>query len=235
MKVLAVGDIHTKTWIIDEVIKKIEDYDKIVFVGDYADDWSANANDSIATWKSLYEFQLSYPEKVVILLGNHDFIYLKHIHEYQSGFNDNTKMLMAIPENEYLERWLSELPYLSKIDNVTYSHAGLTDYWYAKFGTVNNYIYNSPSTLWRNDSPLWARPSEFQSHYSGKQVFGHTPSETCWEVQPNVWCIDTFSTHPDGSQYGDHTVLEITDGKTFNKIKLEKQNARDNNSSPSIS
>lgn len=37
-RVLAIGDIHTKTWIVDKVSKVIDDYDKVVFCGDYADD-----------------------------------------------------------------------------------------------------------------------------------------------------------------------------------------------------
>lgn len=232
MRILAVGDIHTKLWIIDEVEKLLADYDKVVFVGDYADDWMATSGDSIATWRKLMELQKDNEDKVIIMSGNHDFIYLKHVHEYQSGFNDSTKMMLSLPENAKLENWLASLPYVKEVDGVLYSHAGVTSFWYGKFGIKTNYTYVSPEILWRNDSPLWARPSEFQHHYlSQPQVFGHTPSDTCWEVEPNVWCIDTFSTYPDGTSVGDQTVLEIINGVEFNKIKLEIKNDNDNTSS----
>lgn len=48
-RVLAIGDIHTKIWIIEKVSKIIDNYDNIIFCGDYADDFSANAQDSLNT------------------------------------------------------------------------------------------------------------------------------------------------------------------------------------------
>lgn len=217
MKILSVGDIHTKQWIIDKVESVIDQYDKVVFVGDYADNWGATANDSINTWKRLYKFQQDYENKVSAVLGNHDHVYLKCVHRYQSGFNDDTKMLMGLPENKELERWLSELPYVVEIDNITYSHAGLTNFWRGKYGLE----HFDRDSLWENDSPIWARPAEFQSHYYGNQVFGHTPQKTCTKIQSdNVWCIDTHSTYHTGENIGDNSFLEVIDGKEFNVIKL---------------
>ena len=40
MKVLAVGDIHTKKWIVDKVDEIADNYDKVVLIGDYADEWT---------------------------------------------------------------------------------------------------------------------------------------------------------------------------------------------------
>ena len=45
--------------------------------------------------------------------------------------------------------------------------------------------------------------------------------KTCQEIQPNVWCIDTFSTMPDGGLFGDGSVLEIIDGEKFSKAYLK--------------
>ncbi len=41
-KILAIGDIHTKIWVIEKVAKVINGYDRVVFCGDYADDFSAS-------------------------------------------------------------------------------------------------------------------------------------------------------------------------------------------------
>lgn len=225
MRLLAVGDIHTKIHIIDKVRNIIDDYDAIVFVGDYADDWSASAGDSIRTWERLKELQEAHSSKVTVMMGNHDFAYLKHVNERQSGFNDNTKMLMSLPENKELEAWLSGLPEIKEIDGVLYSHAGVTNFWASEFGVDSSHVIESPKSLWRNDSPLWARPDEFQFEYYGtKQVFGHTPSKTCHRITENIWCIDTFSTRPDGAPIGDGSVLEITNGEQFKTYILEDIN-----------
>ena len=65
MKVLAVGDIHTKIWIIDRVREIAENYDKIIFVGDYADDWGKQPMDTINTWKE-YESLFNYTKFIVV-------------------------------------------------------------------------------------------------------------------------------------------------------------------------
>jgi hypothetical protein len=215
MKVLAIGDIHTKIWIIKAIERLIDNYDAVVFVGDYADDWNADAIDSINTWRYLMDLQNRYPGKVRLVTGNHDYIYVNDTPSKQSGYNIGTQVLIDVPESKDLKEWLSELPITLEIDGITYSHAGVAA------------SYMVGDTLWDDDSPLWVRPGSV-AYKDIPQVFGHTPSKTCWEVQPNVWCIDTFSTYPinkldgpsDQACIGDYSILEVTDGKKFNIRKL---------------
>lgn len=211
MRVLAVGDIHTKQWIIDRVEKLLPDYDRVIFVGDYADDWGKDGLESIDTWHKLYMLQEAYPDKVKFVLGNHDFIYVNKTPSLQSGYNAVTQLSINSPAYGYLKNWLLGLPITLVEDGVTFSHAGVAKGWE---GTTEM------SDLWQDFSPIWVRPSWAQ-YDQIPQVFGHTPSETCWEVHPNIWCIDTFSTYSDGKPIGDQTVLEIIDGKKFKVIKTE--------------
>lgn len=206
MKVLAIGDIHTKLWIIDNVRKLIDDYDAVVFVGDYADDWKANPMASLQTWKHLRSLSHFFRPKVKLVTGNHDYIYAHKTPTKQSGYNYATQALIDAPGNGGLMEWLTNLPIIIKLDGVTYSHAGIT-------------VAYRKGHDWHRDSPLWARPGG-RDYQDIPQVFGHTPSKTCWEVQPHVWCIDTFSTYPDGQHIGDCTALEIVDGKSFQPISL---------------
>lgn len=231
MKVLAVGDIHTKVWIIDEIEKIMNEYDRVLFVGDFADDWKSTPVQTIETWKRLFELQRANPKKVFPVVGNHDYIYVHDIPVKSSGYNYMTQHLLNMPENLYLKVWLNEMPFARELDDVIYSHAGFTQYWEEGFDV---------EALWNDESPLWARPGDFvdlverygkNKYKDTPQVFGHTPSETCWEVQPNVWCIDTFSTYQDGTPIGDFSVLEIEDGKKFTKRKIKN----DNNSTNSLS
>jgi predicted MPP superfamily phosphohydrolase len=207
MKVLAVGDIHTKTWIIDLVENVIDDYDMVVFVGDYADNWGVSGAETIETWRKLWHFWLAYPD-IRLVLGNHDYAYLHNVS--CSGHNQLAQMLLDVPENKDLKEWLYSLPITLEIDGVTYSHAGLDERWDGK-------------EMWDDISPMWVRPNWAQ-YKKIKQVVGHTPMETVTEVQPDIWLIDTFSQYMDGSPIGDGSMLVITDGETFEKINIHANN-----------
>lgn len=210
MRVLAIGDIHTKKWIIDKVEALVDKYDAIVFCGDYADDWGASGLDSISTWRKLYYLQEAYPEKVRLVRGNHDYVYLEDVPSLQSGYNQMTQFLIDSDENKYLKGWLKSLPLVLELDGVTYAHGGIDERWSGE---------TDVDTMWSQISPIWVRP-DWARYKNIPQVVGHTPQRTCTEIIPNVWLIDTFSTMPDGSPIGDGTVLEVIDGKTFNKIPL---------------
>jgi hypothetical protein len=211
-KTLAIGDIHTKIWIIEKVTKVINDYDKVIFCGDYADDFSASPQDTIHTWSVLKDLQTKNQGKVELVTGNHDYIYVKDTPSLQSGYNPMTHVLIDAPENKNLKEWLTGLPVIIEIDGVSYSHAGITNEW---SGTEDT------ASLWNDTSPIWARPGGSITYKNIPQIFGHTPSKTCYEVKHGVWCIDTFSTMPDGAPFGDGSVLQIIDGKEFSKLYLE--------------
>ncbi|HVC36522.1 MAG TPA: metallophosphoesterase [Candidatus Dormibacteraeota bacterium] len=211
-KVLAIGDIHTKIWIIEKVSKVINNYDRIIFCGDYADDFNASPQDTLNTWGLLKDLQIKYRNKIGLIIGNHDYIYVYNTPSLQTGYNPITHTLINAPENKNLREWLASLPIIIKIDGVAYSHAGITKEWSGA---------DDVSGLWNNTSPIWARPGSSTTYKSSPQVFGHTPSETCREIKDRVWCIDTFSTYPDGRLFGDGSVLQIIDGKKFSKLYLK--------------
>jgi len=214
MKILAIGDIHTKMWVLDKVEELASRYDKVIFIGDYSDDWDSSPIESVNAWKRIKNMHNSDKEKFIFLTGNHDYSYVNSLDVLSSGYNGMTQALLNTPENKILKEWVRNLPISVVEDGITYSHAGYTEEW----------VSSNSDDLWTDGSPLWARPNS--SNYSSRrqylpnQVFGHTPNETCWEVEPNVWCIDSFSTERDGTPIGDCTVLEIIDGKEFNKVNL---------------
>lgn len=215
MRVLAVGDLHAKQWILYEVAEVINNYDAVVFVGDYADNWNTSATHSIATWRLLKN--LSMDPKVHVLIGNHDYSYIHpEIAGRSSGWSHVTFTLLNTPEKKSLKEWLLSLPYKLELDGVTYSHAGITNEW-----NGDESVYG----LWNDSSPIWARPMQMGGSITYKnipQVIGHNPSEKIWQPEPNVWCIDTFSERQDNTPIGDQTVLEIVDGKEFLPVKLSQ-------------
>ena len=78
MKVLFVGDIHTHNYMFDDIERLDREhlFDKIIFHGDYVDDWLAKNNESLITLDKVINLKKSNPNKYTLLLGNHELSYL---------------------------------------------------------------------------------------------------------------------------------------------------------------
>jgi hypothetical protein len=80
VRILAIGDIHGRDSWKDIINDNV--FDKVVFLGDYFD-----SREEISGAKQLYNFKeiLQFKkyniDKVVLLVGNHEFHYLKTIYE----------------------------------------------------------------------------------------------------------------------------------------------------------
>ena len=83
-KIIAIGDLHGKnSW------KKVnpEEYDQIIFIGDYADSFTITPDKIINNLKELIDFKKQHSGKVTLLLGNHDIHYMEYPAYRCSGFN----------------------------------------------------------------------------------------------------------------------------------------------------
>lgn len=206
MKILCVGDIHAKPWVVHAVALLADDYDRIIFLGDYVDDWGANATLCRVTLGVLFAFYKQNKGKVVLLRGNHDFSeyygYTKR--EFMSsGFNIGT-------HNEchsiYKEEWQSMqtvhiIPsYTQDLQDYWISHAGITSGWYKQWGEYWDRLTfeeKSKSSLLDtevllaqvgsgrggsspNPSPIWADKGELVANPKPfvNQIVGHTPVRT---------------------------------------------------------
>ncbi|MFN9956617.1 MAG: metallophosphoesterase, partial [bacterium] len=123
MKTLLLGDTHGRNlW--KEIIKK-ETPDRIVFIGDYFDTRDdIDASTQIQNFKEILEFKKENPDKVILLIGNHDFHYLKGCGETYSGY----QQWAAMDINEVLQPALTSghLQICHVYDEYIFSHAGLT-------------------------------------------------------------------------------------------------------------
>lgn len=137
-----VPDVHGRTFWKDVLTK---DYDKVIFLGDYLDPYDFEMDDKeysfaekrdpitiescIDNFKEIIEFKQQNPDKVVLLLGNHDLHYFNdlsdwyiykcrcitsHYDEIKSLFEDNKDLFKLV----HIE------------DGILYSHAGLTKGFY---------------------------------------------------------------------------------------------------------
>lgn len=126
MKHLVIGDLHGKDcW--KQVIPAL--WDKIIFVGDYVDHWDLPDE---AITKNLLEaiaLKQKYPEKVELLLGNHDVQYLYYPYFLCSGFRP--QMQRKLTDIFYTNRNLFKVAY--QHGSFLFTHAGVTNGWYAEF------------------------------------------------------------------------------------------------------
>ena len=124
MKVAIIGDLHGKScW---KHLLKDNNFDKIVFLGDYSDDsWVTFTDKEIVdNLKDIIEFKKNNNSKVELLIGNHDFQYIvgyptasryrkSYADELNKIFNDNRDIFNAV--------------YVLK--DYIFTHAGITNGW----------------------------------------------------------------------------------------------------------
>ena len=129
MKTLVVGDVHQK---IDQVEKIISGWtDRIIFIGDYFDDFNDTPEDARRTAKWLKE-SLQKPNRIH-LMGNHDYNYRIRPPGayYCSGFT--LEKYEAINLELTLSDWrMIKYFHHEKDSSTTYwfSHAGVSTHWF---------------------------------------------------------------------------------------------------------
>lgn len=231
MRVLVIPDIHLKPWIFNEAEKIMESdsVDMAVCLMDIPDDFHKRYD--IELYKSTFEravdFENKYPDTQWVY-GNHDLSYVWN--KPESGFSS---MAAYTARNGlyYLEEAVKnngkEIQYVLVIDDVIFSHGGLTELFVQKH--IKNhekhtikYIASKINKLgvdemWNDISPIWHRPQHnFLPMYKEEkylQVVGHTPVVDVY-MDNNFISTDTFSTYQDGTPYGTQ-VFTIVNTKTW--------------------
>ena len=208
MKILAVGDIHAKPWIVHAVEPLVKDYDKVIFLGDYVDDWGALPEMSKMALEALSVLYRRNKYKVVMLRGNHDFseYYGYKKREFVcSGFDFGVNNLCQLLYENNWDKMLSVYISHGDIDrpietDYWFSHAGLTSGWdkqWRKYWDALTFEEKSKDSLLDTEvfmaqvgssrggmsldpSPIWADKSELVASPKPyiNQVVGHTPVKT---------------------------------------------------------
>ena len=160
--ILTIGDIHGRTawkeiifggstefymWknaVIEEYLEheepyRFNEYDKIIFVGDYCDSFDVDNTTILENLEDIVLFAKTYPDLVVLLLGNHDIQYIVS-NECCSGyraemrsdlnriFNDN-KSLFKIA---FLDEFETEYKGKTRTIKTLWTHAGVTKGWHTQ-------------------------------------------------------------------------------------------------------
>lgn len=243
MKVLFVGDIHNHSYIFDDIkrLDKEYNFDRIICMGDYVDDWGTDNHKSLETLNTIFELKKKNNDKYTLLIGNHELSYLGfpcsgHVFELEDlvtqKLKENIKLIDLYTEVELGE------------DVFVCSHSGFTnDYicrvldmygeWKPIMEQFNSnklkYLVNLrycsrrrggddafSSCVWTDKNELlelayWEKP------LIPNQIVGHSPvqkvSNEKMEDVFNFFFIDTHSTYRDGTEYGDKSYLMYDEDK----------------------
>ena len=131
--ILIIPDVHGRDFWKEAV--ESQDYEKVVFLGDYSDPYDIEGiTDDVAidNFKSIIDYKQQNPDKVVLLLGNHDLHYYSEFY-YELAGGVRYDPLAAIS----LQRLFLESPQLFQLTYETdwdgkhylFSHAGITQCW----------------------------------------------------------------------------------------------------------
>lgn len=218
-KVLVIPDTHARDfW--KEAKNIINEYDKVVFLGDYVDPYSYEfklsreelEEKTINDFKEIIAFAKQYPDKIVLLDGNH---LLHYVNTAYACSRFNSRLASTIQKLYNDNKELFHPCYL--IDDVLFSHAGVSEQWVNLTGKIENIDYTGDPVAFINEcsfSSLMAcgRTRGGRDLYSGPewldvheiswsvdllkgfyQVFGHTQVGYCkgpWK-EDNCACVDT--------------------------------------------
>ncbi len=134
MRIAVIGDIHGRS-IWKELIKQIEetnDYNKIVFLGDYVDSFDVDNSSMLYNLNELINYANSNQKQVELLLGNHDVQYMLETPTVAtsvlrcSGYRP--EMHWSFYELYNKNKHLFKIAY--QYDNYIFSHAGISKGWY---------------------------------------------------------------------------------------------------------
>ncbi len=216
MRVIAIGDTHGR-----DIWKRIGstemNFDKMIFIGDYFDTKDKIYPDKqIDNFNEIIDLKKVFPDKVVLLLGNHDFHYLKNVDETYSGFQYSHRLAIQEVLEKAIEERLLQICYV--FQNCLFSHAGFSKTWCAanQLNTscnCNDFEKNANDLFYTSrqafkfkmgvnrsstgdditQSPIWIRPSSLAEDKIDDyvQVVGHTACEKV-KIENDIVMIDTL-------------------------------------------
>jgi len=207
--IIVIGDIHGRSEWRSIVRKKMTS--RIVFLGDYVDPYdSIGPDDLIANLEDIIELKKENPDRVVLLLGNHDMHYIYE--DFPKGSRYDKALAEVITRIFNENRDLFQFAYQE--GKTVFTHAGISSDWFCEDfkGDVTRDIaeqLNNPTPEQlkamfqvgvsrygsdRNGGIFWADLSETARYplQGIHQVVGHTQVEHVSHVDINADTSITF-------------------------------------------
>ncbi len=226
IKIAVIWDLHGKD--IWKKITKDKSIDQFMFLWDYVDSFTVSDKKIVENLKEIINFKKEKPEKVVLLLWNHD---VQYIYEWYNC-SGKRKSYARILRDIFLKN-LKLFKIMHQEWKYYFSHAWLTKEWIddnitilLRYGenfteAINNILHShhryilmqvSPKRGWHNraSGPLWADKSETE-HYvpdiDMHQIVWHTPVKSIKHFKYITYC-DNLE-HGNGEIF----ILEVKENK----------------------
>ena len=192
MKILVLGDIHgSSAW--KEIINK-EQPDKTIFLGDYVSSYNIKDEDEqINNFKEILKYKKANSKSVVLLRGNHD---MQHLYGNIGVFECSgyfPKVGSWCTKN--FEKIMSLTQWIYVVDNMLFSHAGISRTWFKDAGVskVENINKLPPSELFGfRPSTIW-------------DIYGDSKTQGCTWIRPYTLARDCISGY---TQFVGHTRVD---------------------------
>lgn len=216
MNILVIPDVHGRTFWKDAVEKHTNDCDKIVFLGDYLDSYPwefITRKMTIENFKEIIKYKKDNPDKVVLLLGNHDLAYYDRNFPYRVRYDSSNAY--KIKQNFGRNRSLFQLAYEVNLDkHYLFTHAGVLRSWYERHKeligdlTVDNLnrlktfpggiralcdVSRERGGFGRIGSMVWSdidEKSELEDFDDIYQIFGHSQQDSQPVITDTWACLD---------------------------------------------
>ncbi len=130
-KIAVVPDVHGKSfW--KAAKENIDSVDEVIFLGDYLDSYTfkglANREIELNNFIEILKFKKEYPEKVVLLLGNHDIGYLFNLRCSRQTYGEMFDNYQNLFEENMALFQMTEYVQLNN-KKIFFSHAGILTKW----------------------------------------------------------------------------------------------------------
>ena len=125
-KIVIIPDVHGRTfW--KKAWDLIDSVDKVVFLGDYLDPYpreNISNETALTNFAEILVMKGKYPDKVILLIGNHDLHYLPQYKEWYGDRRDNENF------DQISKLFTFDLFQISyKLDQYLFTHAGVLQGW----------------------------------------------------------------------------------------------------------
>lgn len=208
MKIIVIGDIHGQD-IWKTIIEKEKTFDKVIFLGDYFDSFDITPNSQLENYKEISKFRDNNKNKVITLLGNHEYHYITTTSKYSGWKNITNVIAHDIILKDFNDN--NKLKYVYKHNNILFSHAGISNYWLYEVAetTLENLLENQVHLKHfdinfflnfdrygnsKSNGPLWIRPASLidDTILGYKQVVGHTHMKQITNIDDTLYFCDTL-------------------------------------------
>jgi len=135
-KIICVGDVHGRDFWRSVAEAEEYNFDHFIFLGDYFDNFPPmTGEDILHNFFDIVEFKNKYPDKVHLLIGNHDYHYMKFSPSRYSGYDhefakDIQDVLHYCLEKDLLKAAVS-------FGDLLFTHAGVGMEWFKNIAKLS--------------------------------------------------------------------------------------------------